>query len=170
MSDAPLTASAASRAGLGRRTLGCARAVTVGAFLYTVEGYILFDTENRFLKGKIDAKTDIVTSCGSVSSGAATAAKAATESTAEDTSKYVSKIKSRHIEAAGARGITRTVKGCVTVIVVCRTFFGVGKYSVRLVSFLELCLGFLVTGIYVGVIFFRKVSVCFFQLVVVGVF
>ncbi len=54
--------------------------------------------------------------------------------------------------------------------IIFRFFVGIRQYGVRLIDLLESLLGFLVAGIHIRMIFFRKRPICFFYFIVRSVF
>ncbi|CDE02901.1 unknown [Anaerotruncus sp. CAG:390] len=56
----------------------------------------------------------------------------------------------------------------MTVAVVSRALVGVGKHRVCLVHLLELSLGFLVTGVQIGVVLLSHLAVRFFYCIFIG--
>ena len=166
--DLPL--AIALGAGLRRRARLCARAVAAGAGLLKVDLYLLLAAEYRLLKADAHRGTQIRAAGRAASCpGGASAAKDIAENIAENVAHIPAEVKTAKPAEAPGSGAAALLKGRVSELVVLLALLGITEDAVGLGSLLELGLRLLVTRIGVRVVLLGKLSVCFFQRVLVRV-
>ena len=172
LSDGDATRSMTYRAGLGLRALFRTRGATIGTGLDPREGYLLLTAECRLLEVNGDASGNVLTVYRHIASRAS--ASAAATATSEEGGEYVTEVKvtaAKSAEAAITRAAAhRGIERRVTELIVLLTLLLVRENVVRLIRLLELRLGFLVTGVHIGVILLCKAAIRFLYLVVRGGF
>ena len=169
LSGLDLTRAFAVGADLGRSALGAAGALAVGALLNARYEHFLFDAERRFLKLYVHVCAQIFALARSVR--VLTTAATATE--AENIAEYIAKaaeitetaeIAKAAETALAAVALARVERGVAETIVLC-ALISIRKDFVSLVYLFKPRFALFVAGMKIGVIFFGKLSVCFFELI-----
>ena len=143
------------RAGSGLRT-GAVTGLT--GFLYRKIDLFLA-AENCLFKSDMNTGTDVGTFHGAVISG--TSASAAAKDISENISENVSKISSIEIETTGTS--CATVKCRMAILIILTSLLGITQHGISLGSFFKFLFCLLVSGVHVGMVFFRQYPVCFFN-------
>ena len=147
--------------------------MTGAALLHPVYTNLLLAAEGGLLKGNGQVGPQALPLLGTVAPLTA-AAKATEAAAAKEGPNDVTQVDVPHVKAAeAAAGTACAVVGVhprMTELVVPGTLLLVGQDAVRLVHFLELGLGLLVSGVHVGVIFFGQFPVGLFDLIIGGAF
>ena len=135
--------------------------MTLRAVLNTRNLYSLLAALRSLLKGDCNGALNIPALARSVRIARAAEAAATAEKRRKDVAEVNVALKASETAAEAARACACAeirVNACETKLVIARFLFGVGKYLVRLVALLELCLCFGVVGIEVGVVFLCRLS------------
>ena len=127
----------------------------------------------RLHEGQPDCNIDIIAADRRVGIACTCAAAKSAETAAKKAFENIPDIKAAETaakasRAACARAIGR-VHARVAELIVPLTLRGVAEDLVCLVDLLEFRLGRLVAGIHIGVVLFRQLAVCFFQIVRGGI-
>ena len=158
-----LTRAAAVGTGLGTRACLGTRAVTGRALVETVVADLLLTSEGRLLKGQSHPRAHVVAPLRAVSA----LGGAAAEGTAEDTAENIAQITEVTEAAAKAASAVSAsvstarggIKGCVAVLVVLCLFICVRQDGVGLVDLLEVLFRLGISGVQVGMVFLRQLTV-----------
>jgi len=163
-----LTRALAVGADLSSRARGAACALAVGALLNARYEHFLFDAERRFLKLYVHVCAQIFALARSVR-----VLTAATAAEAENVAEYIAKaaeitetseIAKAAETALAAVALARVERGVAETIVLC-ALISIRKDFVSLVYLFKPRFALFVAGMKIGVIFFGKLSVCFFELI-----
>ena len=140
----------------------CAGTMTGFAFVQNGYGNFFGTAKNGFFKSQLDADIDISAASGTISSSGTAAAK--TEHTAENVPQvaHIKAFKAAAVETAAAHAAL--FKGCVTKLVILRTFFGVAQHFIGFVDFFEFFFCFFIARVLVRMVFDCHLTVSFFQL------
>ena len=155
---------------MGALFRAAAAAVLTG--LLPGDGNALLAAEDGFLKGQLQAHPQVFALPGA---GTGPLASGAAEAAAEHGAENIAQIKvleaaeaaSRATGSAGAAGIIG-IDARIAKLVVAGLFFRIGKDLVGAVDLFHFCLGGLVAGVQVGMIFFGQPAVGLFDLILRG--
>ena len=160
-----LAFSSTGRTRLWFRAWFCTCSMTSRTFILQIEFKLFVYAKARFLQCNPDLGAHIRSSYGSVRiSPAASASK----QIAENIPKDIPHIHSRKIKSTGA--CAAIFKSSVPKLVILSSFICITQYGICLRSLFKLHFCIFISRVRVGMVFLRQLSVCFFQLSVIGIF
>ena len=90
-----------------------------------------------------------------------TSASSASKNISENISEDVSEVCTVKVKSTGSA--CTTVKCRMTILIILASLLGITQHGISLGSFFKLLFCLLVSGVHVGMVFFRQYAVCFFD-------